>query len=83
VAEYAIHYADGGTTTVPLMTGRTAEDWTARHQVAIDVFRGLQGEPWHLNVLGIELRPVTVQKIVFRDLDTRAAPVLVAVTLQK
>ena len=26
VAEYVIHYADGGTQTVPLVTGRTAHD---------------------------------------------------------
>ncbi len=80
VAEYVIHYADGPTQVVPLITGRTIEDWTAAPH-ASDVFCGLKGDPWHLNVLGVRLRPAEVSKIVFRDLGTRAAPVLVAVTL--
>jgi len=83
VAEYVIHYADGQAQTVPLITGRTAEDWTLDHQVAVDVFRGLQGDPWHLNVLGVELRPVLIDKIIFKDLGTLAAPLLAAVTLEK
>jgi hypothetical protein len=33
--------------------------------------------------LGIELRPVRVEKVVFRDLGTPASPVLVAVTLER
>jgi len=82
VAEYVIHYADGQTQTVPLITGRTIDEWTAQPE-ADEVFVGLRGEPWHLNVIGAALRPVPVEKIVFRDLDTQAAPVLVAVTLEK
>ncbi|MFW6161748.1 MAG: hypothetical protein ACODAJ_03210 [Planctomycetota bacterium] len=81
VAEYVIHYADGATQTVPLITGRTAEDWT-RPPEATDVHCGLRGKTWHLNVLGAALRPGVIEKIVFRDLGTPAAPVLVAVTLQ-
>jgi hypothetical protein len=82
VAEYVIHYADGQTHTVPLITGRTADEWTAG-PAADEVFVGLRGDPWHLNLIGVDLRPVVVEKITFRDLDTPAAPVLVAVTLEK
>ena len=82
VATYVIHYADGKTQTVPIITGRTAEDWT-RQQEAADVFRGLEGKPWHLNVLGVKVRDVPIDKIVFRDLGTVAAPLLAAVTLEK
>jgi hypothetical protein len=82
VAEYVIHYADGQTQTVPLISHRTADDW-AMEPDAREVFSVLKGEPWHLNVLGVVLRPVTVEKVTFRDLGTPAAPVLAAVTLQK
>ncbi len=82
VATYEIHYADGQTQTVPLITGRTAEDWT-RAQEAMEVFRGLEGGVWHLNVLGVTLRDVRVDKIVFHDLGTVAAPLLAAVTLEQ
>lgn len=83
VAEYLIHYADGQEHTVPLIRGRTIEDWTTRQSDAPEVFRGLQGDPWHLNLLGVELRPVEVDRIVFRDLDTVSAPLLAGVTLEK
>jgi hypothetical protein len=82
VAEYVIHYADGQTQTVPLITGRTADEWAASPE-ADEVLVGLRGKTWHLNVIGAELRPVKVEKITFRDLDTPAAPVLAAVTLEK
>jgi hypothetical protein len=82
VAEYVIHYTDGQTQTVPLITGRTADDW-ANPPDAEEVSVGLQGDPWHLHVLGATLRPVPVEKIVFRDLGTPAAPVLAAVTIEK
>jgi beta-galactosidase len=82
VAQYVIHYADGQKQIVPLITGRTADDW-AMPPDADEAFVGLKGDPWHLNVLGVQLRPVEVQKIVFEDLGTPAAPVLVAVTLEK
>lgn len=82
VAVYEIRYIDGQVQEVPLITGRTAEDWTHAYE-AIDVYRGLEGDPWHLNVLGVELRPVGIKEIVFRDLGTVAAPLLAAVTLEK
>ncbi len=81
VARYVIHYADGREQTVPLITGRTADDWAAPPE-ADEVCVGLRGDPWHLNVLGVRLRAARVEKIVFEDLDTPAAPVLVAVTLE-
>jgi hypothetical protein len=82
VAEYVIQYADGEKQIVPLITGNTADDWALPPE-AEEVFVGLRGEPWHLNVLGVKLRPVTINKIIFRDLGTPAAPVLVAVTLDQ
>ncbi|HUT32273.1 MAG TPA: hypothetical protein VNE39_02230 [Planctomycetota bacterium] len=82
VAEYVVHYADGQTQTVPLISGRTADDW-ASPPVATEAHCGLKGEPWHLNVLGVPLRPVAVEKIIFRDLGTPAAPLLAAVTLER
>ncbi len=82
VAEYVIHYRDGQTQVVPLISHRTADDWASPPD-ATDVAVGLKGDPWHLNVLGVNLRPVPVEKVVFRDLGTPAAPVLAAVTLEK
>jgi hypothetical protein len=82
VAEYVIQYADGEKQVVPLITGNTADDWALPPE-AEEVFVGLKGDPWHLNVLGVKLRPVTIDKIIFRDLGTPAAPVLVAVTLDQ
>jgi hypothetical protein len=82
VAEYVIHYADGQTQVVPLITGRTIDEWAARPE-ADEVFLGPRGKTWHLNVIGAELRPAPIERIVFRDLDTPAAPVLVAVTLER
>ncbi len=82
VAEYVIHYADGQAQTVPLISHRTTDDWASAPD-ATEVHLGLKGDPWHLNVLGVTLRPVPVEKITFRDLGTPAAPVLVAVTLEK
>ena len=82
VAEYVIQYADGEKQTVPLITGSTVDDW-ARPPEAEEVFPGLRGEPWHLNVLGVKLRSATIDKIIFRDFGTPAAPVLAAVTLSQ
>jgi hypothetical protein len=80
VAEYVIHYSDGQKQTVPLVTGRTVDDWASPPE-AEEVLASLKGNPWHLNVIGVKLRDVAVDKIVFRDLNTPAAPVLAAVTL--
>lgn len=82
VAEYVIHYADGVTQVVPLISHRTADDWASAPD-ATEVAVGLQGDPWHLNVLGVTLRPVAVETIVLRDLGTPAAPVLAAITLER
>ena len=69
VAEYVICYADGQRQIVPLVTGRTIDEWTASPS-ADEVAAGLRGEPWHLNVLGVELR-ASVKVILFRDLGAR------------
>ncbi len=82
LAEYVIHYADGQEQVVPLIAGRTTDDWVSPPE-ADEVFLGPRGDPWHLNVLGVSLRPVVVEKITFRDLGTAAAPLLAAVTLEK
>jgi hypothetical protein len=82
VAEYLIHYADGQVQAVPLITGRTIDDWCLPPE-ATEVFVGLKGKPWHLNLLGVTLRPEQISKIVFRSLGTQAAPVLVAATLER
>ncbi|NUQ63518.1 MAG: hypothetical protein HUU20_13655 [Pirellulales bacterium] len=82
VAEYVIHYADGQKQLVPLVPGRTIDEWAAPPRAA-DTLLGLRGDPWHLSVLGVDLRPVPVEKIVFRDLGTVSAPVLAAVTLEQ
>jgi len=82
VAQYEILYADGQRQVVPLITGRTADEWTGSPE-AEEVVAGLRGDPWHLNVLGVTLRPAKIEKIIFRDLGTPAAPVLAGVTLEK
>jgi hypothetical protein len=82
VAEYVIHYADGQTQTVPLISGRTCDDWVLA-PVATDAHCGLRGDPWHLNVLGVPLRPVAIEKLIFRDSGTPAAPLLAAVTMER
>jgi hypothetical protein len=82
VAEYVIHYADGQTQSVPLISHRTADDWASEPD-ATDAQVGVRGDPWHLNLLAVTLRPVAVERIVFRDLGTPAAPVLAAVTLEQ
>lgn len=82
LAEYVIHYADGQQQVVPLIAGRTSDDWCSAPE-ADEVCVGLSGDPWHLNVLGVELRPVLIEKVVFRDLGTPSAPVLAAITLEK
>ncbi len=82
VGAYEIQYADGLMQVVPLVTGATCEDWTSP-PAAPNVFCGLRGKPWHLNVLGVELRPIEMKKIVFRDYGTPAAPLLAAVTIER
>jgi len=50
---------------------------------AVEVQSVLHGKRWHLNLLGVELRSVKVEKIVFRTTGATAAPVLAAVTIQR
>lgn len=82
VAEYVIQYTDGEKQTIPLITGSTTDDWALPPE-AEDVYVELKGDPWHLNILGVKLRDVTIKKVIFRDLGTPAAPVLVAMTLEQ
>ena len=82
IGAYEIQYADGSTQVVPLVTGLTCDDWTSP-PAASSVVCGLRGKPWHLNVLGVELRPVEMKKIIFRDYGTPAAPLLAAVTVER
>jgi len=82
VAEYEIVYANGEKQVVPLVTGRTIDEWAAS-PVADEVLVGLRGTPWHLNILGVKLRDVEIKEVIFRDLGTQAAPVLAAITLEK
>jgi len=80
VGEYVMHYEDGTTETVPLISGRTVDDW-AQPPLATDVVVGLRGVPWHLNLLVLRLADKPVAAVVFRDLGTPASPVLAAMTL--
>jgi hypothetical protein len=82
VAEYVVCYSDGQTQTVPLITGRTCDDW-ASPPSADEALVGLKGTPWHLNVLGVELRPEPIEKLVFRSLGAEAAALLAAVTVER
>ena len=82
VAQYVIQYADGQVQIVPLITGRTIDEWAAP-PVATDVVSVLSGKRWHLNLLAVELQPKRVEQVVFRDLGTASAPVLLAVTIEK
>ncbi|MFV1963788.1 MAG: hypothetical protein ACC628_00060 [Pirellulaceae bacterium] len=82
VAEYVIHYADGRQQIVPLVPGRTIDEWVGS-PIATEVQVALAGQRWHLNLLAVDLRPVKINTVVFRDLGTPSAPVLVAATLEK
>jgi len=82
VATFVVYYRDGQSQTLPLISGRTIDDWASPPE-ATDAFCGLKGTPWHLNVVGLELRAAAVERIVFRDLGTPAAPVLAAITLER
>jgi len=82
VAEYVIQYADGTKQVVPLVSDSTADDWVLA-PTATDAHCGLRAASWHLNVIGVDLKGVAVEKITFRDLGTPAAPVLVAATLER
>jgi len=80
VGEYEIRYADGTAQTVPLITGRTVDDW-AQPPGATDVTVGLAKGIWHLNLLTVALEPKRVASVVIRDAGTPASPVVAAMTL--
>ncbi|MGB9626293.1 MAG: hypothetical protein ACPMAQ_15685, partial [Phycisphaerae bacterium] len=77
-----IRYADGRTQTVPLIPGRTVDDWVSP-PTATDVEVALRGEPWHLNLMTIILESKPVRSVVIRDLGTPAAPLVAAMTVVK
>ncbi|MBN1443698.1 MAG: hypothetical protein JXA90_13395 [Planctomycetes bacterium] len=81
LAEYVLRYADGAEQRIPLIAGRTTDDW-ASEPLASEAAVALRGDPWHLNVLVVELRPEELSEILFRDLGTPSAPLLAAVTLE-
>ena len=80
VAVYEVLYEDGSATEVPLVTGRTADDWLGEPS-AEDVLPVLRGPGWHLNLLVAPLRPLPVRAIRIRDLGTPASPVVAAMTI--
>ncbi|MGB2821476.1 MAG: hypothetical protein WBF17_10870, partial [Phycisphaerae bacterium] len=80
VGSYEIRYADGTAQTVPLITGRTVDDW-AQAPSATDVTVGLAKGIWHLNLLTVALEPKRVASVVIRDAGTPASPVVAAMTL--
>jgi hypothetical protein len=80
VAEYEIRYADGTADKMPLITGRTADDWTSA-EAALDVEVAMQHGVWHLNLLTVALKPKPAKNVVIRDLGTRASPVVAAMTI--
>jgi hypothetical protein len=81
VARYIIRYSDGAEQVVPLISGRTIDDW-AMPPNARDMTATLRGEGiWHLHILSIRLRPRRVESIEFRDEGTPTSPVLAAMTV--
>ena len=65
VAEYEIRYADGAAQRVPLITGRTADDWATRPR-ATEVEPALREGIWHLNLITVMLEPKAIKAIVVR-----------------
>jgi len=82
VADYVLIYADGTKQVVPLISQQTVDDW-ANPPTAPLTQAGLQGDPWHLSVLAVKLRPKRLERIIFRDHGTPAAPLLAAVTIER
>jgi len=82
IAEYKIVYTDGTEQVIPLILGRTADDW-AGPPTAEDTIPVLRGTPWHLNLLVVKTHPKPLKKIVFRDLGTSSAPLLAAITVER
>jgi hypothetical protein len=82
IAEYRIIYADGTEQIIPLVLGRTVDDWAAT-PLAEEVIPVLQGVPWHLNLLAVKTQPKPLRKILFRDLGTPSSPLLAAITVER
>jgi hypothetical protein len=82
VAEYVLIYEDGKRQVVPLVSQQTVDDW-ASPPVAPLTEVGLRGEPWHLSLLAVKLRPKRLERIIFRDHGTPAAPLLAAVAVER
>ena len=82
VADYVLIYADGTRQVARLVSQQTVDDW-ANPPTAPLIEAGLQGDPWHLSVLAVKLRPKKLDRIVFRDHGTPAAPLLAAVTIER
>jgi len=81
VAELEVRYAGGGRSSIPFVTGRTADDWLGAPGAA-DAAAVLRMGHWHLNAIVAALDPAqAVEAIVFRDLGTPAAPVIAAITI--
>ena len=75
VGEYEVRYADGSRQVIPLITGRTVDDWLWP-PAATDVAAVLRGSGWHLNLLVAALEAIAV-----RDLGTPSSPVVAAITI--
>jgi hypothetical protein len=82
VADYVLVYSDGQRQVVPLVSQQTADDWASPPIAALTEV-GLQGAPWHLSVLAVKLRPKKLERVIFRDHGTPAAPLLAAVTVER
>ena len=67
---------------MPIALDQTADDWAGSPGTAMQVCVGLQGDPWHLNVASVELRPGRSARRV-PDLGTVSAPLLAAITLER
>jgi len=80
VGEYEVRYADGTRPSIPLVTGRTCDDWLGAPG-ASESAGVLQVAHWHLNVLAIQLEAKPVESVVARDLGTPASPVVAAMTI--
>ena len=82
IGEYVLVYADGHRQTVPLVSGGTVDDWAMAPRASLTQV-GLQGDPWHLSVLAVKLRPVRLERIIVKDHGTPAAPLLAAITIEQ
>lgn len=80
VAECVVRYADGTRSSLPWISGRTADDWLGAPG-ASDAAATMRGSPWHLNLLLFALEPKPVEAVLVRDLGTPSSPVVAAITI--